>query len=652
MSSRIYICDVPYEVDNKVITYKDDSAASFSAYTTHHHGDPGKLFPSHPASGLGNRLSRYRSRRQLGQVERQSKEERLRRLKGVTRQFVIHLDGLRTAAECFRVLHNERGLSVHFMIDGDGVIYQTLDLMHCAFHAAGVNEISVGVELQNRGDAHRFPNFYPQGERRKVTCRIHGHQFLAWDFTAAQYQAMTKLCKVVARALDLPLASPQSGGELSWTTLPNPRSFRGFVGHYHLSRNKWDPGPFDFRRLFRGISARVTFPLSPAHSYKADTAEAEDKLFAKDARRHAALSERNPLIQAHFPVGPLGASRLWHGGIHLMVDEGDPVFAPMMGEIMAARTGPNCPVGSCNFVLCRHKLFSSRQELQVFTLFYHLQRERDTMDSHKTPPWIVRSRRRGWRDRLMGGEVTLLNEPIKEGEVLGHVGTAGPPAERSPQVHFAVFAPLDLGKALDPGQWQLLQSDGKSRLCDQPAIINAIDRAMAGKQPDGRLSRRELTRFFTADPDRDRLYQVAIRYRSEWTPGDWEEELARAGDFAALDAAERRRLIAQQLTPTLFWTPALARHAGLPVDGVVYAYHPVGFLLWYRDLARRTATTQAVELGDAATYKYDPATAGYDLDGDSQGDMIDEEDHFSGDAGKKLKLEDLVEGYPDDQEKK
>ena len=650
MSSRIYICDVPYEIDNKVITFKDDDPNSFSAYMTHHYKNEGQLYPSNPAKGLGRRVSRYRSRRQLGgNVERLGKEERLRRLKGVVKQFVIHLDGLRTASECFRVLHNERGLSVHFMVDGDGVIYQTLDLMHCAFHAAGVNEISIGVELQNRGDANRFPSFYPAGERRKVTCSIHGHQFLAWDFTDAQYKAMTKLSKLVARVLDLPLASPQSGGSLSWTTLPNPRAFRGFVGHYHISRNKWDPGPFDFRRLFRGIAAKVTFPLSPVHSYKAPTEDEERKLFEKDARRHAALSEQNPLIQAHFPVGPLGASRLWHGGVHLMVDEGDPVFAPMMGEIVAARTGRACPVGSCNFVLCKHKLFSRRRELPVFTLFYHLQQEQDTMESRNTPPWIIRSRRRGWHSKLMAGEVTLLNEPVKEGEVLGHVGMAGPPSERSPQVHYAVFAPRELGKEMEPGHWQVLESDGQSRLCDQPGIINAIDRAMAGKRPDGRLSRRELTRFFTSDPNRDRLYQVAVRYRSEWTPGDWEEELARAGDFAALAPSERRRLIAQQLTPTLFWTSAVASHAGLPKDGLVYAYHPIGFLLWYRELAQRNATAQAVELGDAASYKYDPATANYDLDGDSQGDMIDEEDHFSGDAGKKLELEDLVEGYPDEE---
>ena len=75
----------------------------------------------------------------------------------VIRQFVVHHDGCQDSRTCFQVLHNERGLSVHFLIDNDGTIFQTLDLVDCAFQAAGVNEISVGVELANRGDALRFP---------------------------------------------------------------------------------------------------------------------------------------------------------------------------------------------------------------------------------------------------------------------------------------------------------------------------------------------------------------------------------------------------------------------------------------------------------------------------------------------------------------
>ena len=49
-------------------------------------------------------------------------------VKAVVKQFVVHHDGCSTSDMCFSVLQNERGLSVHFMIDNDGTIYQTIDL--------------------------------------------------------------------------------------------------------------------------------------------------------------------------------------------------------------------------------------------------------------------------------------------------------------------------------------------------------------------------------------------------------------------------------------------------------------------------------------------------------------------------------------------
>src|SRR5262245_43453849 len=47
-------------------------------------------------------------------------------LRKVVDQFVIHYDVCGTSRACFRVLHDTRGLSVHFLLDVDGTIYQTL----------------------------------------------------------------------------------------------------------------------------------------------------------------------------------------------------------------------------------------------------------------------------------------------------------------------------------------------------------------------------------------------------------------------------------------------------------------------------------------------------------------------------------------------
>ena len=52
------------------------------------------------------------------------------------------------------------GLSVHFMVDADGTIYQTLDLLERAYHAEEVNSDSIGVEICNRGrvDCSEWPS--------------------------------------------------------------------------------------------------------------------------------------------------------------------------------------------------------------------------------------------------------------------------------------------------------------------------------------------------------------------------------------------------------------------------------------------------------------------------------------------------------------
>jgi hypothetical protein len=47
-------------------------------------------------------------------------------------QFVIHFDASGTSRQCFKILHDVRDLSIHFMLDLDGTIYQTLDLRKAA----------------------------------------------------------------------------------------------------------------------------------------------------------------------------------------------------------------------------------------------------------------------------------------------------------------------------------------------------------------------------------------------------------------------------------------------------------------------------------------------------------------------------------------
>src|SRR5829696_846728 len=92
-------------------------------------------------------------------------------------QFVIHYDACGLSRECFRVLNDERNLSVHFMLDIDGTIYQTIDLKEQAWHATTSNPRSIGIEIANIGalsspDAEALGRWYAKDRDGRVRITI------------------------------------------------------------------------------------------------------------------------------------------------------------------------------------------------------------------------------------------------------------------------------------------------------------------------------------------------------------------------------------------------------------------------------------------------------------------------------------------------
>ncbi|MCB1119857.1 MAG: N-acetylmuramoyl-L-alanine amidase, partial [Chlamydiia bacterium] len=95
-------------------------------------------------------------------------------LQKVVDQFVMHYDVCGFSQTCFKVLHDNRGLSVHFMLDIDGTIYQTLDLKERAWHATISNTRSIGVEIAHigaypPGDATPLAKWYAVDDQGVVT---------------------------------------------------------------------------------------------------------------------------------------------------------------------------------------------------------------------------------------------------------------------------------------------------------------------------------------------------------------------------------------------------------------------------------------------------------------------------------------------------
>eukprot|EP00899_Mesostigma_viride_P003335 jgi/Mesvir1/13001/Mv06005-RA.1 len=154
---EIIVCGQLFHTNARVITWLDPGG--YSGYAPAER-DPLK-------SGHPELVMTYGSRKVKKIVDGQPAmvpvdDWDLPRLQAQVHQLVLHYDGCGTSDKCFRVIHDERGLSIHFMIDIDGTIYQTLDLKERAWHATVANDCSVGVELANIGccpGAERSPLF-------------------------------------------------------------------------------------------------------------------------------------------------------------------------------------------------------------------------------------------------------------------------------------------------------------------------------------------------------------------------------------------------------------------------------------------------------------------------------------------------------------
>ena len=156
------------------------------------------------------------------------------------RMFVTHWDAALHSMSTQSIL-DRRGLSVHFLIDNDGTIYQTADLQHVCFHAGKINKYSIGVELAN-AFYKKYQSWYERngyGKRPIVPQTIvnNGTVEEHLGFYPEQISALKALVQAVHRACGIPLQTPASGR----VHPPAMRGdYRGFVHHYQLTTRKID----------------------------------------------------------------------------------------------------------------------------------------------------------------------------------------------------------------------------------------------------------------------------------------------------------------------------------------------------------------------------------------------------------------------------
>ena len=297
---EIVVCGQLYHATTKVVLWTDPGG--YDAYRV----EP-RFAPMDQARARGKAAdgvqARYNLRRAASLTPEQVERVRgggwdLPLLRSVVDQFVIHFDARGTSRRCFEVLHDRRSLSVHFMLDIDGTIYQTLDLKERAWHATVANTRSIGIEVANIGaypvDASNpLGDWYrPDGDGKvrivlpggpkpgepdttasvlrpmraeEVVGNVQGQKLVQYDFTPQQYEALTKLvatlCTVFPKIrCDYPR---DASGRLITHKLPAEQleRYQGILGHYHVQTNKVDPGPaFQWDRVI-GDARR----LLPSH---------------------------------------------------------------------------------------------------------------------------------------------------------------------------------------------------------------------------------------------------------------------------------------------------------------------------------------------------------------------------------------------------
>jgi hypothetical protein len=173
------------------------------------------------------------------------------------RYFINHWDVCLSSKSCQGVL-DRRGISVHFLIDNDGTIYQTLDIQHAAWHAGSsrTNRPSIGVEITNAYYT-KYQDWYVRnghGERPLVEgAWVHGNKLDPFlGFYPKQIEAAKALWKAISGATGIPYETPVSQFGKTSTKYEQDVAygkFTGFVSHYHVSKTKIDCAGLDLKIL-------------------------------------------------------------------------------------------------------------------------------------------------------------------------------------------------------------------------------------------------------------------------------------------------------------------------------------------------------------------------------------------------------------------
>lgn len=182
-------------------------------------------------------------------------------------------------------------------------------------------------------------------------------------------------------------------------------------GGLSLSKNKvlpWVPKIEPLvRKYIRQKIVALNFPLN----LNAYIGTSQDMLFQ--------MYYCNNEYDSKFGYYPISWNTTWHGGLHLFMNEGTPIFNTTAGQIVAARiSSPHEGISSNNFILLKHEIeLNDSSKILFYSMHMHLRAE---IVSTSSLAWIKRlkticsSTKITWKAKRSSGLVLWDTEPDSE----------------------------------------------------------------------------------------------------------------------------------------------------------------------------------------------------------------------------------------------
>ena len=194
-----------------------------------------------------------------------------RKLEAIS-QLMVHHTGGYLPGVCFNTLHNERRISVQFIIDDKGVIYQTMDAKEIAWQAGGQNRCSIGYELCLYPKAWSNPGAYRPSKCKRLglaehevkVCYTQGKDRKVFMMPEAQVESLAFLlsgtwfarnCLLHGRAIAPPVFPRRPAGKgIDHDFAERHKQHEGLVIHANVTPKKWDATGVDLTKLEKRVA--------------------------------------------------------------------------------------------------------------------------------------------------------------------------------------------------------------------------------------------------------------------------------------------------------------------------------------------------------------------------------------------------------------